>query len=221
MRPREKATSINSYTKYDIIKRLEINDDSESKGTEGKSKEALTRENYEKLKAFVNMNMTKQSMVTGDKSSHNITFHPPKYENQKRSYYTKEKPIKFHEKATVVKLDQAQIVDIPETPINVDFNMLMAMFENKEEVNSLTLSDLLGFDPEKIGELNEKLHKIIEVINSSSDSNEKKAEVIKHLKEHEQKLNDCNDDVERIIYYLESLESICYGKNENKFTFFD
>ena len=77
-----------------------------------------------------------------------IHFHPPKYEGIKRSYVTKEKPIKFHEKATIANIDAGDI-NASQNPIN--FQNFMAMFDNNEEIAEVDIENLLSIVLEKLG----------------------------------------------------------------------
>ena len=109
MRPREQSYDINTYYKYKVINSNKITKEDSKK-----------QENYKILKDYVNSNLTKREL-TSNAPSHTIHFQPPKYEGAKRSYITKEKPIKFHEKATIT-LETGDI-NSSQKPVNFQSNV--------------------------------------------------------------------------------------------------
>ena len=162
MRPREQAFDINTYYKYKVV--------SELKTTKSEEKEQK-KQNYKNLIDYIGSNLTKKEIQSNIKLNP-ISFHPPEYQNISKKYTnTKEKPIKFHEKARIS--NGLEIDDIAEKQVPIDFTTLMAMFDNDDEINEVDREKLLGIDLEQMGSLKDKAERLIEYLNSFSDSNEK------------------------------------------------
>ena len=162
MRPREQAFDINTYYKYKVV--------SELKTTKSEEKEQK-KQNYKNLIDYIGSNLTKKEIQSNIKPIP-ISFAPPEYQNISKKYTnTKEKPIKFHEKARIS--NGLDVGDIGEKQIPIDFTTLMAMFDNDDEINEVDREKLLGIDLEQMGSLKDKAERLIEYLNSFSDSNEK------------------------------------------------
>ena len=205
MRPREQSYDINTYTKYKIINATKIEKDDKKK-----------KENYHKLIDYVNSNITKKELTTNS-PSHIIHFHPPKYEGIKRSYVTKEKPVKFHEKATISCVEAGDINSC-QKPVN--FQTFMAMFDSKEEIQEVDTEKLLCIDLEKLGSLKEKTSKIIEFVNYYDDINEKdKNKALESFNDKIEEIKNTEDDINNIISNLSSIDKIVYGPEETKVIF--
>ena len=205
MRPREQSYDINTYAKYKIINSTKIEKDDKKK-----------KENYHKLIDYVNSNITKKELTTNS-PSHIIHFHPPKYEGIKRSYVTKEKPVKFHEKATISCVEAGDINSC-QKPVN--FQTFMAMFDSKEEIQEVDTEKLLCIDLEKLGSLKEKTSKIIEFVNYYDDINEKdKNKALEAFNDKIEEIKNTEDDINNIITNLSSIDKIVYGPEETKVIF--
>ena len=205
MRPREQSYDINTYSKYKIINSTKIEKDDKKK-----------KENYQKLIDYVNSNITKKELTTNS-PSHIINFHPPKYEGIKRSYVTKEKPVKFHEKATISCVEAGDI-NACQKPVN--FQTFMAMFDSKEEIQEVDTEKLLCIDLEKLGSLKEKTSKIIEFVNYNDDINENdKNKALESFNDKIEEIKNTEDDINNIISNLSSIDKIVYGPEETKVIF--
>ena len=205
MRPREQSYDINTYSKYKIINSTKIEKDDKKK-----------KENYQKLIDYVNSNITKKELTTNS-PSHIINFHPPKYEGIKRSYVTKEKPVKFHEKATISCVEAGDI-NACQKPVN--FQTFMAMFDSKEEIQEVDTEKLLCIDLEKLGSLKEKTSKIIEFVNYNDDINENdKNKALESFNDKIEEIKNTEDDINNIISNLTSIDKIVYGPEETKVIF--
>ena len=205
MRPREQSYDINTYTKYKIINATKIEKDDKQK-----------KENYQKLIEHVNSNIAKKELTTNS-PSHIIHFHPPKYEGIKRSYVTKEKPVKFHEKATISCVESGDINSC-QKPVN--FQTFMAMFDSKEEIQEVDTEKLLCIDLEKLGSLKEKTSKIIEFVNYNDDINENdKNKALECFNTKIEDIKNTEDDINNIISNLSSIDKIIYGPEETKVIF--
>ena len=204
MRPREQSYNLNSYFKHKIIHANKIVKDDSKK-----------EENFKILKDYVNTNITKKEL-SSNTPANIINFRPPKYEGIKRSYVTKERPVKFHEKATICGIESGDI-NASQKPVN--FQTFMAMFENEEEIDEVDVEKFLSIDLEKLGSMKEKTNRIIEYI-SSFDLNEKeKEEVIKSLEDKIQQINTSQEDMDNILSNLNSIDKIIYGPEETKIIF--
>lgn len=204
MRARESSIHITTIEKYKIVHDNKL----------PKSNEKV-KENYKILKDYIAANKVKKEMIT-NAPTHNITIKVPKYEGFKKSYNTKDKPIKFHERATVLNLGAGEINE-SQKPVN--FKILMAMFDSKEEIGTVDIEKLLCLDLEKLGSLKDKIGRIIEYVNSNDCDCNKKEEVIKSLNDKVELLKNNEEDIENVLVNVSSIEKIIYGKEETKVIF--
>ena len=204
MRAREQSYDLNTYFKYKVINSNKIVKD-----------ETKKKDNYKILKDYVNSNITKKELTTND-PSYTINFHPPKYEGIKRSYVTKEKPIKFHEKATIANLEAGDI-NSSQKPVN--FQTFMAMFDNKEEIAEVDVEKFLSIDFEKLGALKDKTSRIVDYINSYDIKGKEKEEVMKSLDDKIEQIKNTEEDIDNIVSNLSSIDKIIYGPEETKVIF--
>ena len=204
MRQREQSYDLNTYFKYKIITSNKIEKDGAKK-----------KENYKVLNDYVNSNITKKELATNE-PSHNMHFPPPKYEGVKRSYVSKEKPIKFHEKATITGIDAG---DINQCQKPVIFQTFMAMFDNDEEIAEVDVEKFLSIDLEKLGSLKDKTSRIIDYINSFDVNENEKRNVMKSLDEKIEQIKNTEDDIENIVSNMRSIDKIIYGPEETKVLF--
>ena len=204
MRPRESSYDINSYYKYKIVNTNKITKD-----------ESKKKENYKILIDYVNSNITNKELTTNS-PSHVINFHPPKYEGIKRSYVTKEKPVKFHEKATISSIETGDINSC-QKPIN--FQTFMAMFDNKEEIQEVDIEKLLCIDLEKLGSLKDKTSRVIDFVNSFDVNEKEKENAMKSFEDKINQIKDTEGDIDNIVSNLNSIDKIIYGAEETKVIF--
>ena len=204
MRPREESFDINTYYKFKVINANKI-----------PKEDTHRKEKYKILKDFVVSNIAKKELTT-NAPSFTIRFLPPKYEGIKKSYATKDKPVKFHEKATIAGVEAGEITS-SQKPI--DFQTLMAMFDNAEEIREVDIEKFLCIDLEKMGSLKDKTSRIINFINSYDIPGEQKQKVIKYLDDKIDQFKNTQDDIENIVSNLSAIERILYGADETKFFF--
>ena len=204
MRQREQSYDLNTYFKYKVITSNKINKD-----------EAKKVENYKILNDYVNSNITKKELTTNE-PSHIMHFPPPKYEGVKRSYISKEKPIKFHEKATITSIDAG---DINQCQKPVIFQTFMSMFDNEEEIAEVDVEKFLSIDLEKLGSLKDKTSRIIDYINSFDVDENEKRNVMKSLDDKIDQIKNTEDDIENIVSNMRSIDKIIYGPEETKVLF--
>ena len=205
MRQREFSYDYNTLFKYKIIHDNKIVKD-----------ESKKEENYSILKEYASLNIQKIEPTPSTSQTHNIPFKPPKYEFQKRMYISKDKHLKFHEKASIVKLEQGVGSEINSSQKSVNFLNLMAMFE-EDEINEFEIDKLLNLDLEKNTILKEKLGKIIEYVNKCNCPEPQiKKEVLGILNEKMQQLKNNENNMENVAGNIENIDKIIYGNEETK-----
>jgi len=208
MRPREQAFDINTYYKYKVVTDL--------KTVKSEEKEQK-KENYRNLIEHIGANLTKKEIQSNIKPIP-ISFAPPEYQNISKKYTnTKEKPIKFHEKARIS--NGLDVGDIAEKQIPIDFTTLMAMFDNDDEINEVDREKLLAIDLEQMGSLKDKAERLIEYLNSFSDNDSEKDNVIQKLEKKIENIKEIEDDIENIISNITKVDKIIYGPEETKVMF--
>ena len=99
MRQRELSYDINTLLKFNIIKNNNL-----------VKEDPKNTHNYKVLKEYTSVNIFKKEPNPNFSQEHNINFKPPKYEFQKRLYISKDKHLKFHEKASIVKLEEVILI---------------------------------------------------------------------------------------------------------------
>lgn len=208
MRAREESYEFNTFMKKDILKSNNITKD------DSKKKETL-----DILEEYARLNLRKKEGDTPNRPIYNIQFNVPEYSFQKRIYISKDKPIKFHEKAYVVKLDQSILGEINSNQTSIDFEILMAMFE-KDELNEINIKDLLNIDEDNIENTKNKLKNIIRYVNKCNcpDNNEKN-KVLSSLNDLLNQFDKNKDNINNILSNIENINKINYGYNETKVVF--
>ena len=208
MRQRELSYDLNTLLKYQIVQDNKIVKD-----------ESKKKENYSTLKEYASLNITKKEPTPSTSQIHNIPFNPPKYEFQKRMYISKDKHLKFHEKASIVKLEQGVGGEINSSQKSVNFTNLMAMFD-EDEINEFEIDKLLNIDLEKNNILKDKLGTIIQYVNGCNcpDSQIKK-EVLGILNDKMQQLINNENNMNNVAGNIENIDKIVYGNEETKVVF--
>ena len=205
MRQREFSYDLNTLLKYKITKNNNIEKDESKKS-----------ENYSALKDYAALNITKKEPTPSSSKEHNIPFKPPKYEFQKRMYISKDKHLKFHEKANIVKLEQGVGGEINSSQKSINFLNLMAMFE-EDEINDFEIDKLLNVDLEKNNILKDKMGKIIQYVNGCNcPDSQIKREVLGILNDKMQQLINNENNMNAVEENIENIDKIVYGKEETK-----
>jgi hypothetical protein len=204
MRQRENSYGLNTAMKFKILQTNNITKD-----------ESKRKENYDQLEEYAGSNLSKKE---GDsiENFHNIPMHPIKPEFQKRFYLSKGKPLKFHENASIVKLNPSDLGEINSSQKQVNFLTLMAMFD-ESELNEIDMEQLLGVNFEKYGTLKEKLGRIIEYVKSAQGEGKNEA-----LGVLNNKMNQIDNDIrniDNISSNIENIDKIIYGTEETKVVF--
>ena len=203
MRLREKSYGINTVKKYKILTEHNIIKDPSQK-----------KENYEQLEDISSSYFNKKEPQSIE-PTYNIPLHPPKIENKKRDYSSLGKPIKFHENAFVAKLNPSDIGEINSSQRQVNFLNLMAMFD-KSELNEINIEQLLGVDIQKLGEMKEKLGKIISYVDEVEGE---KNQTLNMLKEKSKQIDKNIENIKNVEANVENIDKIIYGENETKVIF--
>ena len=201
MRQRELSYDINTLMKYKIIKNNNI-----------EKNESKFDDNYEILKDYTLLNMKKKEPVPPFHQKYNIPFKPPKYEFQKRMYVTKDKHLKFHQKASIVKLEQGVGNAINSSQKNISFLNLMAMFD-EDEINEFEFDKLLNMNKEESEKLKEKLGKIIDFVeNCDCPDKLTQQQVVGVLNEKMQQIKNNENNIDIVTDNIQNIEKIVYGK---------
>ena len=95
----------------------------------------------------------------------------------------------------------------------------MAMFDNDDEINEVDREKLLGIDLEQMGSLKDKAERLIEYLNSFSDNDTEKDNVIQKLEKKIENIKEIEDDIENIISNITKVDKIIYGPEETKIMF--
>ena len=208
MRQRENSYDINTLIKYKLTQNNNI-----------EKNESKKDDNYNILKDYVSSNIIKKEPKSPFIQEYNISFKPPEYEFQKRMYISKDKHIKFHEKASIVKLEQGVGNEISSCQKSVNFINLMAMFE-EDEINDFDIEKLLNIDLEKNKILKEKLGKIIGYVEQTNcPDSQIKTQVLNELNEKMKQLNNNEINVNNVASNIENIDKIIYGNEETKVVF--
>ena len=203
MRLRERSYGINTIKKFKILTDHNIPRDPEQK-----------KDNYEQLEDIASSYFTKKEPESFE-PTYNIPLRPPKVENKKRNYSSRGKPIKFHEDAFIAKLNPSDIGEINSSKKQVNFLTLMAMFD-EEEINEISVEELLRVDLKKIGEMKQKLKNIINYVNEAEGD---KDEAINMLNEKSKQIDKNIDNIQNVEANIENIDKIIYGDNETKVIF--
>ena len=203
MRLRERSYGINTVKKFKILTDHNITKDPNQK-----------KENYDQLKDIASSYFIKKEPQSFE-PTYNIPLHPPKIENKKRDYSSRGKPIKFHENAFIAKLNPSDIGEINSSQRQVNFLTLMAMFD-EEEINEISVEELLRVDLKKIGEMKQKLKNIINYVNEAEGD---KDEAINMLNEKSKQIDKNIDNIQNVEANIENIDKIIFGENETKVIF--
>lgn len=204
MRLRETSYGINTAMKFKILKTNNITKDDQKK-----------KENYDQLEEFAGDNLSKKE-PNSNEVFHNIPMHPPKPFNSKRIYSSKGKPLKFHENASIVKLNQADLGEINSSQKQVNFLTFMSMFD-ENELNEIDMEQLLGIKFEKFDILKDKLGRITEYVKQANG--EGKNEALNMLKDKMNQIDNNIQNIDNISANIENIDKIIYGPNETKVVF--
>ena len=203
MRLREKSYGINTMKKFKILTDHNILKDPEQK-----------IENYEQLKDIASTYFTKKEPQSFE-PTYNIPLPPIKIENKKRDYSSRGKPIKFHENSYIAKLNPSDIGEINSSQRQVNFLTLMAMFD-ENEIEEMNIEELLGVDLEKLGNMKQKLNKIMNYVNNAQGG---KNDAVKILKEKSKQIDKNIENIKNVETNVENIDKIIFGENETKVIF--
>ena len=99
----------------------------------------------------------------------------PEYDGKTKEFPSKtKKPLQLSTKAYLVqKIDKKYIEDIQPKDQMIDFNKLLLQFKNKDEIQSLTVYDLLDIDKELLEKLKKKCQDFTDAAAYLSEEKEK------------------------------------------------
>ena len=204
MRPREISYGINTALKFKILGDHNITKD-----------ETKKKENYEQLQDYANSNLCKKE-ADSIEIPHKSPMPPLKPQVGKRLYSSKGKPIKFHENASIVKLNASDLGEINSSQRQINFLTFMAMFD-ENELDEIDMEQLLGISLEKYGLLKEKVGRIMEYVKSSNSEEKNKALGI--LKDKINQIDNNIQNIDNISSNIENIDKIIYGANETTVVF--
>ena len=213
MRNREESYDINTLIKYKILK-------SNSIKKEDTKDEIKKKEFYNSLEEYSSYYMRKKEPDIPNIQPHNINFRVPEYSFQKRTYISNDKPIKFHEKACIAKLDPGVLGEITSSQKIIKFETLMAMFDNKNEINELYIKNLLNIDDDNVKKSKNKLIKIIKYVNDCKSSDKVvKNKVLSSLNDLLKQFDENENNIKNISNNIENIDNIIYGHEITKVIF--
>ena len=204
MRPRTQSFSMNSYKKYDLIKNSNI-----TKITE-KEKALETIKNYNEE----NLN----NLITIPELAHNVNIEVPKY-NEIKKEYKKKNPIKFHEKAKLNNFDMKNVEEIKTSEKKVKFKNFCCMFHKSDEVEEVSVENLLNIDLNDLKKIKEKLQKIIAFVSSSSENENVKNSIIQELNLKLEEIKNIEENMEKISVNVKLIKEISYNDNNTTIYF--
>ena len=204
MRPRETSYGLSTSMKYKIIQVNNVTKD------DSKKKDYL-----ENLEEYAASNLPKKEPDSFE-TIHNIPLHSLKPDTSKRIYSGKGKPLKFHEKASIVRLNQSDISEINTSQKSVNFLNFMAMFD-ENEIDQIDIEQLLGIDIQKYDTLKGKLGRILEYVKSTNGDG--KNEAIAEIKDKMSQIDNNVQNINNISSNIGNIDKIIYGENETKVIF--
>ena len=204
MRPREISYGFNTNMKHKILQSNNIKKD-----------DSKRKENYEQLEEYASSNILKKEPDSIEQK-YNIPLKPLKPDNSKRVYIQKGKPIKFHESATIVKLNPSDLSEINSSQKQVNFLNFLAMFD-ESELNELDIEQILGISFEKLGTLKDKLDKISGYVKNAKG--EGKNEALQVIKDKMNQIDNNIQNVDIVSGNIDKIDKIVYGPIETKVVF--
>ena len=220
MRARTEGFNLNTYYKYNIIK-----DNNFSKKELNKiiSKEKPMKETFYNLTNYL-QNTLIDSFPTHSNpvDNYKINIECPKISNNSKSFKTltkDNKPIKFSEKAYVPELDNNVIGTLEEKIVNIDFNKFLAMFDNEEELDDITIENLLNIDNNENNENLQKLNVIYNNIKEKCENDEFKEEALKYIDDLKEEYKTNEDNIENLMCNIDKAKDIVFDNENIKINF--
>ena len=91
----------------------------------------------------------------------------------------------------------------------------MAMFD-ENEIEEMNIEELLGVDLEKLGNMKQKLNKIMNYVNNAQGG---KNDAVKILKEKSKQIDKNIENIKNVETNVENIDKIIFGENETKVIF--
>jgi len=226
MRSRTEGFNLNTYYKYNIIK---DNNFTKKNLNELISKETTSntkpmKETYENLENYLQNTLVDSFPSHSNNSINNykINIECPKISNNNKSFKTltkDNKPIKFSEKAYVPELDNNVIGTLEEKIVNIDFNKFLAMFDNEEELDDITIENLLNIDNNENNENLQKLNVIYNNIKEKCENDEFKEEALKYIDDLKEEYKTNEDNIENLMCNIDKAKDIVFDNENIKINF--
>lgn len=212
MRSRAPAFSFNTVTKQSIINSSDVLQETDQTKVSNQ------------LSTYINSNVLEQLEINEELNRNFIKIATPKYMDIKKDYANKQvKPLKFHEKANLTKLELKTYEDIKESQPEIDMNKLLAMFDSEEELNEVDIENLLEINTEKLGQCKDQLLTVIEYMQNlpaeTSQDQETKEHAISHLKGKIDEIMLNEKNVDNIKFNLDKVKSINYDELKTTVSF--
>ncbi len=206
MRSRTESFNINSYQKFDYIKNSNV------------KKDTSPSESIESLKNTINEEKFNNNIIEVPELSHNINIEVPKYFEIKKNFKSKN-PIKFHEKAKLTNFDMKNVEEIKSSEKKVQFKNFCCMFHKSDEVEEVSVENLLNIDLNDLKKIKEKLQKIIAFVSSSSENENVKNSVIQQLNLKLEEIKNIEENMEKISVNVKLIKEISYNDNNTTIYF--
>ena len=206
MRSRTESFNINSYQKFDYIKNSNV------------KKDTSPSESIESLKNTINEEKFNNNIIDVPELSHSINIEVPKYFEIKKNFKSKN-PIKFHEKAKLTNFDMKNVEEIKTSDKKVQFKNFCCMFHKSDEVEEVSVENLLNIDLKDLKKIKEKLQKIIAFVSSSSENENVKNSVIQELNLKLEEIKNIEENMEKISVNVKLIKEISYNDNNTTIYF--
>ena len=89
------------------------------------------------------------------------------------------------------------------------------MFD-ENEIEEMNIEELLGVDLEKLGNMKQKLNKIMNYVNNAQGG---KNDAVKILKEKSKQIDKNIENIKNVGTNVENIDKIIFGENETKVIF--
>lgn len=212
MRSRAPAFSLNTVTKQSIINSTDVLQETDQSKVSNQ------------LSTYINSNVLEQLEINEELNRNFIKIATPKYMDIKKDYANKQaKPLKFHEKANLTKLELKTYEDIKESQPEINMIKLLAMFDSEEELNEVDIENLLEINTEKLGQCKDQLLTVIEYMQNlpaeTAQDQETKEHAISHLKGKIDEIMINEKNVDNIKFNLDKVTSINYDELKTTVSF--
>lgn len=211
MRARSEAFTINTSEKIKILDKLNI-----QKNTD--EAEAIS-----KLSSYI-LSLIKRDEIHPSSINQYIPFPPPKYTESKKEYANRhEKPMKFHERGRIAQFDKKNYDIINQSNTEINLITFIGLLGNEEELDEVTVENLLNIDFEQIGDIKEKIINLIEFTKNYHTPDDKseqyRLQLLDLLEKKKIELSANEEKIENFTINIDKVKKIIYGDKKIKVTF--